>query len=507
MKNLGKAQRTSSYDRLLNLTREFADAQAACDLLDDFLRRKSYERSFCVRLLALAKQKKGLPWDLRRLAILMLEHQTLKLAADNQDEFDWLFGELKLKQGPGLDAGIVKSVLREGFSTTETRLFIHEFRHKLDRLGRVHRPVRGLRTSGKALSEFLQLSRLDCKLSLARYLFTPDEVVAEILKQLQISDGVTDLNGLEPRHVMDQMKRTLNSLPDFEAAILKRLCITSDIYLVTDRTSSEINSQVEYPATTVVVVIKPPGSDIEFELKRAGRRGLNSLRVVYARNGYTVPPSHRLDGGSMQWLLRYETRNASKLAAIYRVAHQTAAPMSNYISRATVYSIPVGREKARTLTYFTHPHIFGRDYRRMRVALKESVAAFTSEGQANLPNLPGELGLTAQFIGHCAPAQAILSGTSSFRLDKLSAYLSSAGPEVYFKQIGKDNYFAATRKYSRTCCLKKFSAAMSRRLRTIETTSSISKQPFESRKIGRGLIRFTPRCSNRLANSGELCWP
>ena len=61
MKNLGKAQRTSSYDRLLNLTREFADAQAACDLLDDFLRRKSYERSFCVRLLAVATAKEGPP--------------------------------------------------------------------------------------------------------------------------------------------------------------------------------------------------------------------------------------------------------------------------------------------------------------------------------------------------------------------------------------------------------------------------------------------------------------
>jgi hypothetical protein len=440
MNNLGKAPCTSSYNRLLNLTDEFAGAEAACDLLDEFLRRKSYDRNFCVKLLSFARQGKDVSWDVRRLAILMLEHEVLKLSVDNLAEFDFLFAELKLKQGAGSESGIVTSVLREGYSTTELRPFIREFRHKLERLSRVHQKIKGKRTSTRALSEFLRLSRFECKLSLGRYLFTPAEVVAEILRQLKISDGVTDLDGSEPRHVMAEMKRTLDCLPDFEAAILKQLCRASDIYWVRDDTSSEINSLVEYPATTVVVVIKPPGSDIEFELKRAGRRGPNSLRVVYARNGYTVPPSHRLDGGSMQWLLRYETKNASKLAAIYRLVHKTEAPMSNYVSRATIYSIPVEEVKARTLTYFTQPEIFGESYRRMRVALKESVAAFGLEGQPNLPKLPGELGLTAQFIGHVAPAQAILSGTSSFRLDKVATYLSKKGPESYFKYTQDGDY-------------------------------------------------------------------
>jgi hypothetical protein len=43
------------------------------------------------------------------------------------------------------------------------------------------------------------------------------------------------------------------------------------------------------------------------------------------------------------------------------------------------------------------------------------------------------LSLAAQFIGQVTPAQAILSGTSAFRLDKLDQYLSRAGPEHYFK--------------------------------------------------------------------------
>ena len=43
------------------------------------------------------------------------------------------------------------------------------------------------------------------------------------------------------------------------------------------------------------------------------------------------------------------------------------------------------------------------------------------------------LGLAAQFIGQVTPAQAILSGTSAFRLDKIDKYLSNAGPDQYFK--------------------------------------------------------------------------
>jgi hypothetical protein len=68
----------------------------------------------------------------------------------------------------------------------------------------------------------------------------------------------------------------------------------------------------------------------------------------------------------------------------------------------------------------------------MRVAMSESVADFTDENGRKLPPLPGDLGLTAHFISHVAPAQAILSGTSSLRLDRLAAYLSPNGSQRYF---------------------------------------------------------------------------
>jgi hypothetical protein len=434
MKNPERPGRPIARARLLKLvTDRLSDVHQAVDLLDEFLRHRAYSKKFCLRLLTLAKQSGTVPWDVRRLAILMLEHQILKLQPDQLDQFDFLLTQLKLKPAPGLSIRVVSSVLREGFSTTELRSFRREFRTKLERLSRVHDRIRGKRTSDEALIEFIELSRRDCKLSLARYLFTPEEIVKEILSHMLVTDGISD-GVSEPGRVESEMKRALALLPALEAKVLKRLYEPANIYWVSPASSAEINSLVEYPTTTVVLVIKLPGSDIEFEIKRAGRPGEHSLNVIYSRNGYTVPPSHRLDGGSMQWLLRYEANKATKLALIYRLVHGVEAPMGNYISRSSVGSLPAREDKVRTLTYFTQPEIFGEGFRGMRRAMKDSVAAFDSEGNNNLPDMPGDWGLTAQFLGHVQPAQAIISGTSSFRLDKLASYLSSNGPGRYFKK-------------------------------------------------------------------------
>ncbi|MCI0590478.1 MAG: hypothetical protein L0Y67_02555 [Gammaproteobacteria bacterium] len=364
----------------------------------------------------------------------MLENQILRLQPNNLEHFDFLLTQLNLKQAPGFNQGVVSSVLREGFSTTDLYDFIPEFRRKLARLNRVHDKIRGRRTPAPALRDFIELSHRDCKLSLARYLLTPEEIVDEILRQLQVTEGVRDLDISQPQFVGSEMAHAINLMPDFEARILKMLCENSNIYWVSDATSSEINSLVEYPLTTVVLVIKPPGSDLEFEIKRAGRRGRNSLNVVYARDGYTVPPSHRLDGASMQYLLRGEARAASRLGGIYRLVHGTEAPLSNYLFRSSIFTVPVKKAEVQMLTYFTEPQIFGERYPEMRVAMDEALAAFKAVGYPYLPGLPGDLGLTAQFIGLVAPTQAILSGTSSFRLNKLAIYLSSDGPEQYFEE-------------------------------------------------------------------------
>lgn len=433
MKNARRPARTPGQTRLFNLlTSEFHNPSQVFELMDDFLARPCFDASFCQKLIALGKQRKGVPWNLRRLAILILENQILKLAPGDLNTFDSLLVQLKLKS-PGLDRPLAKSVLKEGYSSTDLRRFVPEFRRKLERLSRIHDKMQGRRTSSTALLAFIDVSRQHCKLSLARYLFTPEEVVNEIMRQVQDSDGVKDLDLSDPKFIQDEIDRAVELLPDYEAEILKRLRRTARIYWVSERTSSRLNSMVEYPLNTVVLVIKPPGSEIEFEIKRAGLRGENSLDVICHRNGYWVPPSHRLSGGSMLWLLRYETSSATTLSRAYRHVHGTDAPMPAYVARSAVYAIPTRNGEVRTMDYFTERGCFGPRFNQMRTAMCDSVGAFAHEGHGRLPDLPDGLGLTAQFIGQVTPAQSILSGTSAFRLDKLDSYLGSAGAERYFK--------------------------------------------------------------------------
>ena len=376
----------------------------------------------------------------------MAEHQVLQLAPDRLHDFDVLLSELRLKR-PGLQHPLAAPVLKEGYSTTDLRGFVVELLRRLSRLERVHRGIRGKRTSDAAIREFVELSRRDCKLTLARYVFTPDDVIREIVRRLRVTDGVRDVDLAQPRYLDAEIKHNLAMLPDYELGILQRLCAGSKVYWVADHTSSSINSLVEYPLSTVVLVVKPPGSQIEFELKRAGRKGANALSVVFNRNGNRVPASHRLDGGSMQWLLRYEARSGSKLSSIYRLVHRIDAPMPGYITRNTVFAIPTRNGPLNTsapaFRYFTEPRVFGEArFREMRSAMAAAVQVFERDEGENLPAFEGEMAVTAEFLSHVAPAQAILTGTSSFRIDKLATYLSTDGAEKYFKQYQELSYTA-----------------------------------------------------------------
>ncbi len=433
MKQLDRHAQTFKPDRLFNtLATEFDDPLRAYDLFNAFLQCPSYSRSLLLKLLEVARGNSGDAWEIRRLAILMLEHQVLKIPPEKTDEFDVLLTELKLKPAAGLSLKVNESVLLEGYSTTALRGFILEFRRKLERLKRIHDQISGKRITRRALLDFITLSRRECRLSLARYCFQPDEVVERIFEQLKLSKGIVDLNPSQPASVEEEDKHTVARLPEYEARILERLRETHRIYWVTGETSSEINSLIEYPLTTVVLVVKPPGSDLEFELKRAGRSGRCPLKVVHRRDGKMVPPSHRLDGGSTQWLLRYESQSVSRLSGIYRLVHEEEAPFSTFHSRSSIYNIPVDEREENVLNYFTDSRIFGQGFSEMRAAMQESVDSFNDEHESPSMNIPGDLGLTMQFLGHVSPTQAIISGTSSFRLDRLAAYLSDDGPETYF---------------------------------------------------------------------------
>src|SRR6185295_5946408 len=198
--------------------------------------------------------------------------------------------------GDGAEADAEAELRKEGYSSREPRQLFCELRRKLARAERVCRGLRGRRTSLRAWRDFVALSRQECKLALARYAFTPAEVVARIGRQTRASRGVRELAWLDDEVVAAEAARVQASLPRYEAAVLEGLLEPPRIHWAAAAASGELNTLVEYPLTTVVLVVKPPGSCLEIELKRAGRRGEHPLGAVYERQGEPVPIPHRLDG-------------------------------------------------------------------------------------------------------------------------------------------------------------------------------------------------------------------
>jgi hypothetical protein len=82
----------------------------------------------------------------------------------------------------------------------------------------------------------------------------------------------------------------------------------------------------------------------------------------------------------------------------------------------------------------------------MRAAMKDVVLVLKKDEGRNLPHVPGDVGLTAEYVSHDAPGQALLSGTSSFRIDKLGLYLSAPGAETYFRNYLQVDYTRADAK-------------------------------------------------------------
>src|SRR5690349_12642513 len=84
-------------------------APVTSDLLDEFLSRRTFQKNFCRKLFNLARQR-SVAWETRCLAILMAEHQILKLRPEHLAAFDFVFTELHLK-ALGLDHDLNSAVL------------------------------------------------------------------------------------------------------------------------------------------------------------------------------------------------------------------------------------------------------------------------------------------------------------------------------------------------------------------------------------------------------------
>jgi len=198
---------------------EFGPGSCARDLIERATRQDAYDRLAARDLLRAARGGAGESWAERRLAVLLLENQLLRLAP----------------------SGLLR---------------------RLSRLRRAHDAI-GLRPDDPvSWRYFFRVARDVSKLYLARFVFTPEETVAEVRRQLEIGRGAASLRDELPRRPLDA--------PAYENAIVDRLCDAGDLYWVSDRSGSELNALVEFPLTSAVVVVKPPGSEFEIEFKRAG---------------------------------------------------------------------------------------------------------------------------------------------------------------------------------------------------------------------------------------------
>lgn len=408
----------------------FPGEPRAAYLAGAFLALNHYDRRFALELVLLGRERAGVSWNLRLFAALMLASQCLRLTADATKELTLLFGSLGLL-GPGGRA-VHADVLRQGYTSTELSKFSGEFLGHLRRLERTHRGVDGFRTTPEALDDFIIVSRDPCKVALARYLFTPPEVVERVVKQLQVSSGITaPLEEL----ALAEAERYLAHMPAYEREIAHRLSRNAQVFWACERTSSAINRLLENPIGTVVCVVKPPGSPLEIEIKRTGLRGSFPLSASFTNNDVDpLPPSHRLQGGASTASLRWESNHAAILSEVYRAAHGSEAPVSKIIALASYRTVPCQGRDVHLLDYFTNPEIFGASHQKMRHQMKKCISAFDQQFGRDFADLPGEVGLTGRFLYHVLPCQGLLAQTTSYRLDTLAKYFSPAGAEIYFER-------------------------------------------------------------------------
>jgi hypothetical protein len=410
------------------LKARFGGNPQATSLCAEFLDYEAYDRRLVTTLLAVSNGSAGDSWEIRLFATLMLANQCRRLEPGHEVEFNFLFQKLGILSTNG--KGISHRVLREGYTSTDFHTFVAQFLESLRRLERVHRKIQGWRTTPRALEEFIWVAQEPCKLSLARYLFTPSEVADYILHQSNVSSGVISPLAEEGER---EAEHYLAILPDYEKGIFRRLSASSQVYWVSERTPSEINSMIERPIGTVACAVKPPGSPMEFEIKRTGLRATFPLTASFTYGtGEPLPPSHRLQGGASTASLRWESRQAAVVSHIYRSVHGREAPVSKLLSLATYRTVPLNNEDIHLLDYFTDPDIFGDGYEQMREHMARCVANFDLQYGDELADLPGEVGLTGRFLAHVLPCQGILAQTSSYRLDTLTSYLSATGPDAYF---------------------------------------------------------------------------
>ena len=143
-----------------------------------------------VALVPVARGHHGESWAERRLAVLLLEHHLLQLPPDDLHAFDLVLTALGLKPRPATMYRCDAEVLDQGFSTTVARRL--RSRARSTAWPSQARPPAGPAIRRRRVRRgryFLRAARDVSKLTLARYVFSPDEVVREIERTLLVTAG------------------------------------------------------------------------------------------------------------------------------------------------------------------------------------------------------------------------------------------------------------------------------------------------------------------------------
>ena len=420
-------------EHALNLIREiFPEEPAALQLLQSVFAGQGYERTTALKLVNAGRGRAAEPWKLRCLAVLLLEHYLLRLSPENLNEHKFLFDRLGIKMSTSRAR---KELLKQGYTRPKLKGFVTELRNRLARMDHLYTPIARAEAGGDDWADFLALMDQESRLALARYCFTPREVASRIRDQVEVSGGIKHVRDRHRRWFNRMGERVIGDLPGLEAGIIRELVRGDRIYWVCEHTSSALHSLVEFPLTTAVLTIKPPGSHLEFEIKRAGVRGTRKLNIVTTRNdGTKVPLSHQIYGGSFGWLGRREAEGASLFAYIYHLVHKKCAPMCLTVGILSVRMVPAQNGEAHIIDYLTCNKVFGEGFEAMREAMRQCITTLPPDTGVGVHKYSGPVGLTLQFLAQAGPQQALLVNTTSFRLEQVALYLGVDGPERYFER-------------------------------------------------------------------------
>lgn len=389
--------------------------------------RTTYSRARAVALAQVANDRFDTSWQIRCVAAQLLAGELLEIEPADIGEFLWwfeMFGLLPDPRAVLLDA----DVLRQGFSTREPVGFIGEFRRQLH--------WRGGPDADARVGVLLERAEQPCRVALARYLISAEDVVARILSLCRTSEGV-EQPGVGGQAVCDR-------LPRYEAAIVHGLELPGRVLWLSPNTRARINGLVEHPLGTAALVIKPPGSSLELEIKRVGLGPARPLDVIMRRGERLVPPSHRLQGLCLGKLLNYEVFASARLEALRAGVGSIEGGVARFVAVNRVSKVPVDSQAkpVSIVEYFSHPRYWpgpqlDHQFERLHADMLAAVDTFVAEGgHRRSSRLPGPLGLAAELYALTKPGQGALIGTSAFRLDQLARALGPEGPELHAAEIG-----------------------------------------------------------------------